>query len=61
MDKARELKGQLEVEVFSEKSIGCNFYRKYGFIPIEEKLHEPTGFNLTRFQLLEDKDSGLEE
>jgi putative acetyltransferase len=31
MDKARTLHGDLEVEVFSENTIGRKFYSKYGF------------------------------
>ena len=42
MDKAQELHGELEVEVFKENSIGRAFYSKYGFEQIEEKYHEPT-------------------
>lgn len=43
MDKAQELHGDLEVEVFKENSIGRKFYSQYGFEQLEEKLHEPTG------------------
>lgn len=50
MNKARELKGSLEVEVFSANSIGCGFYRTCGFVRIGEMIHEPTGLELTRFQ-----------
>lgn len=55
MNKARELKGQLEVEVFSANSIGCGFYRTYGFVEIGRKIHEPTGLDLIRFQTTESK------
>lgn len=48
MDKAQELHGNLEVEVFKENSIGCDFYSKYGFVPLAEKFHEPTGQQLLR-------------
>jgi putative acetyltransferase len=48
MDKARELRGELEVEVFSANSIGREFYSKYGFEFLEEKLHEPTGQQVLR-------------
>jgi putative acetyltransferase len=48
MDKARELHGELEVEVFSANSIGREFYSKYGFEFLEEKLHEPTGQQVLR-------------
>ena len=43
MDKAQELHGDLEVEVFEKNSIGRNFYAKYGFKLIEDKVHEQTG------------------
>jgi putative acetyltransferase len=43
MDKAQELHGDLEVEVFRENIIGCKFYMRYGFDYQENKLHEPTG------------------
>ncbi len=43
MDKAQELHGDLEVEVFEKNSIGRKFYSQYGFELIEEKIHEPTG------------------
>jgi putative acetyltransferase len=48
MDKAQELHGDLEVEVFKENSIGRKFYSRYGFEYLEEKLHEPTGQQLLR-------------
>jgi putative acetyltransferase len=50
MDKAQELHGDLEVEVFKENAIGRNFYSKYGFEHLEEKLHEPTGQQLLRLK-----------
>jgi putative acetyltransferase len=43
MNKAQALHGDLEVEVFNENSIGREFYSKYGFKLIKEKVHEPTG------------------
>lgn len=50
MDKAKELRGDLEVEVFAANSIGRAFYSKYGFVLIEEKVHEPTGQELMRLR-----------
>lgn len=50
MDKARELHGDLEVEVFEKNSIGRNFYAQYGFKLIEEKMHEPTGQRVLRLK-----------
>ena len=43
MDKAVELHGELEVEVFTENPIGRKFYSNYGFQLMEEKIHEETG------------------
>jgi putative acetyltransferase len=50
MDKAQEIHGDLEVEVFKENSIGRNFYSRYGFSLLEEKLHEPTGQQVLRLK-----------
>ena len=55
MDKARELHGDLEVEVFKENSIGRKFYSRYGFEQLEEKLHEPTGQQVLRLKLTANK------
>ncbi|MCZ4279893.1 GNAT family N-acetyltransferase [Kiloniella laminariae] len=52
MDKAvAEKGGELEVDVFKENSIGRNFYRRYGFVQINESLHEPTGQMCLRMKL----------
>ena len=56
MDKAQEIHGNLEVEVFKDNNIGRNFYSKYGFEQIEEKLHEPTGRQLLRLHFTASKD-----
>lgn len=48
MDKARELRGDLEVEVFEKNQIGRRFYANYGFELMEEKIHEQTGNALLR-------------
>lgn len=55
MDKAQELHGDLEVEVFKENSIGRKFYSQYGFKILEEKLHEPTGQQVLRLKFTDDK------
>lgn len=43
MDKARQLRGALEVEVFEANAIGRKFYVRYGFEKIDKGIHEPTG------------------
>lgn len=55
MDKARELHRDLEVEVFAKNSIGREFYSKYGFVLIEEKLHENTGHKILRLKFTANK------
>lgn len=50
MEKAQELQGDLEVEVFEENSIGRNFYEKYGFNLLSESVHEETGNKLLRLK-----------
>jgi putative acetyltransferase len=57
MDKAQELHGDLEVEVFKKNTIGRDFYSKYGFEPLEEKLHEPTGQQVLRLKFTANKSS----
>ncbi|MGK7915973.1 MAG: GNAT family N-acetyltransferase [Prochloraceae cyanobacterium] len=51
MDKARELRGELIVEVFAANDIGRNFYHKYGFELVEQKVHEQTGLEILRLRL----------
>ncbi|RKZ97015.1 MAG: GNAT family N-acetyltransferase [Gammaproteobacteria bacterium] len=43
MDKAQELHGNLEVDVFKKNSIGCKFYSSYGFKSAGKKFHKETG------------------
>jgi putative acetyltransferase len=50
MDKAQELHGDLEVEVFEANSIGRNFYDNYGFELMSKKIHEETGNALLRLR-----------
>jgi len=50
MDKAQELHGDLEVEVFKENSMGRQFYSKYGFDYLAESFHEPTGQQVLRLK-----------
>jgi putative acetyltransferase len=55
MDKAQELHGDLEVEVFKENYIGRKFYSQYGFVQLEEKWHEPTGQKVLRLKFTANK------
>jgi putative acetyltransferase len=57
MDKAQELHGDLEVEVFKENKIGRKFYSQYGFEQQEEKFHEPTGQQVLRLKFTANKSS----
>lgn len=50
MDKAQSLHGDLEVDVFENNSIGRNFYLRYGFKLIEEKINKPTGERVLRLK-----------
>lgn len=52
MDKAWSLRETLEVEVFVANAIGRAFYAKYGFEPVERKIHEPTGQDILRLRLM---------
>lgn len=55
MDKAQELHGNLEVEVFKVNRIGRHFYSKYGFEFVEEKFHELTGQQVLRLKFTANK------
>jgi putative acetyltransferase len=57
MDKAQEIHGDLEVEVFKENTIGRKFYSQYGFKHLEEKMHEPTGQQVLRLKFTANKAS----
>lgn len=43
VDHAFALKGTLRVEVFKDNAVARPFYERYGFIYVEEYLHEPSG------------------
>ena len=51
MDKARSLHNHLELEVFVNNRIGRNFYARYGFVLMEEKIHAETGLQILRLKL----------
>lgn len=50
MDKAQELRGDLEVEVFKANGIAREFYESYGFKHLTETIHEETGNELIRLK-----------
>ncbi len=50
MDKAKQLCGALEVEVFEANEIGRAFYAKSGFQPLSESIHEQTGNRMLRLR-----------
>ena len=50
MDKARELHGTLEVEVFKGNHIGRKFYDRYGFELLSESIHEATNLPVLRLR-----------
>jgi putative acetyltransferase len=51
MDRARALRGELEVEVFEKNLLGRAFYAKLGFEFMHKKVHDQTGFELMRLRL----------
>lgn len=50
MDKALELHGDLELEVFERNIVGRSFYKSYGFRLLTRKIHEETGEVLLRLR-----------
>ena len=50
VDKARALRGDLEVEVFKANAMGRKFYDRYGFELLAESIHEATGNALLRLK-----------
>jgi putative acetyltransferase len=54
MDRARALRGELEVEVFEQNVRGREFYAKYGFEVLHDKVHRETGFKVMRLRLAAD-------
>ncbi|MCA9024703.1 MAG: GNAT family N-acetyltransferase [Planctomycetaceae bacterium] len=51
IEKARKLRGELQVEVFTNNQIGRGFYAKQGFELINVKTHDQTGFEVMRLRL----------
>ncbi len=50
MDKAVELHGEVELEVFKDNAVGRAFYDRYGFVLLAESVHEQTGNALLRLK-----------
>lgn len=55
IDKAKELHGELEVDVLIESVIGHTFYTRYGFECLDESFHEPTGQQMLRLKFTSNK------
>lgn len=51
LDRARDRRGALDVEVFAKNSLGRAFYEATGFRLTERRVHEETGFELLRLRL----------
>ena len=51
IDRARALRGELEVEVFERNLLGRAFYEGLGFELLHQKVHDQTGFELVRLRL----------
>jgi putative acetyltransferase len=51
MDHARELRTELELEVFTDNAMGRAFYAKYGFELMQEKVDDQTGLDVMRLRL----------
>ncbi len=54
MNKAREIHGNLIVDVFEKNSIGRKFYSRYGFNLLNEKIHKATGNKVLRLKFTPD-------
>jgi len=54
VDRARTLRGEVEVEVFERNLPGRAFYAGLGFEVLQRKAHEPTGLEVLRLRLAAD-------
>ena len=50
MDKAVELKGTLELDVFAKNTVGQKFYGSYGFTEIARGFHDDSGQETIRLK-----------
>jgi putative acetyltransferase len=51
VERARDGRGDLEVEVFERNAIGRAFYARLGFEPLQTKTHAETGLEILRLRL----------
>lgn len=51
MDRARDMRPFLELDVFEDNSIGRGFYDAYGFEFVDRHVNEATGFPEVRLRL----------
>jgi putative acetyltransferase len=57
VDHAFALKGPLTVEVFRDNEIGRRFYERYGFTPVSQAPHPPTGMMICRMAMQDRQDA----
>jgi putative acetyltransferase len=50
LDHARQRRGALEVEVFTDNLDGRAFYTRYGFELMHSRIHAETGFEVLRLR-----------
>lgn len=60
LNRARALRGELEVEVFARNLPGRAFYETMGFELVHRKIHDPTGFEILRLRLAADGSGGID-
>ena len=58
VERARALRGALEVEVFEKNALGRAFYDALGFELVHREVHDPTGFVMVRLRLAEGDATG---
>jgi len=51
MDRARDSRTHLELDVFADNVMGCAFYARYGFEMIGERVDDATGLRVLRLRL----------
>jgi putative acetyltransferase len=51
IDRACDLRGDIEVKVFAKNQLARSFYAKVGFVLVDQAVHGETGFDLMRLRL----------